>query len=160
VNTHVALSKRPENPATYIMCSPLEQPDLCGVIVDHLKARNRVPEGKGMITIFCRHEWCLERLEAPQDQIVDEVLGFLKPYYGDLSDTLEDVEIGRWRNVVPIMHKGRFQSVDRFMKATDPRARVQLAGDLGPIPGVNAALVSGTAAGERIAAQGPAKVLA
>jgi protoporphyrinogen oxidase len=160
VNTHVALSERPENPATYIMCSPREQPDLCGVIVDHLKARHRVPEGKGMITIFCRHEWCLEHLDAPQDVIVEKVLGFLEPYYGDLSATLEDVEIGRWRNVVPIMHKGRFRSVDRFMKATDPRARVQLAGDLGPIPGVNASLVSGLAAGDRIAAQRPAKVLA
>jgi protoporphyrinogen oxidase len=158
VNTHLALSRRPENPATYIMCSPREQPDLCGVIVDHLKARNRVPEGKGMLTAFCRHEWCLEHLDAPQEQIVDAVLGFLEPYYGDLSDTVEDVEVGRWRNVVPIMRKGRFKSVDRFMKATDPRDRVQLAGDLGPIPGVNAALVSGTEAGARIAAQGPVRV--
>jgi predicted NAD/FAD-dependent oxidoreductase len=149
VNTHIALSRRPSNPATYIMCSPREQPDLCGVIVDHLKARKRVPEGKGMITVFCRHEWCLEHLDAPQDVILEQVLGFLEPYYGDLSGDVEDVEIGRWRNVVPIMTKGRFVSVDAFMKANDPRARVQLAGDLGPIPGVNAALVSGTAAGDR-----------
>jgi protoporphyrinogen oxidase len=153
VNTHIALDTRPSNPATYIMCSPREQPDLCGVIVDHLKARNRVPEGKGMITVFCRHEWCLERLDAPGEQILDEVLGFLQPYYGDLSSSVADVEIGRWRNVVPIMRKGRFQSVDRFMKATDPNARVQLAGDLGPIPGVNASLVSGLAAGDRIMSQ-------
>ena len=32
-------------------------------------------------------------------------------------------------------------------------ARVQLAGDVGPIPGVNGALVSGQAAGELLAAQ-------
>ena len=38
---HIALTERPSNPATYIMCSPREQPDLCGVIVDHLKANNR-----------------------------------------------------------------------------------------------------------------------
>jgi protoporphyrinogen/coproporphyrinogen III oxidase len=49
------------------------------------------------------------------------------------------------------MRKGRFASVDRFMKATDPTARVQLAGDVGPIPGVNGALVSGMQAGRRIA---------
>jgi len=155
VNTHIALSRRPENPATYIMCSPREQPDLCGVIVDHLKARNRVPEGKGMITVFCRHEWCLEHLDAPQEQIVGEVLRFLEPYYGDLSGTVEDVEIGRWREVVPIMTKGRFQAVDRFMRGIDPAARVQLAGDIGPIPGINGALVSGQQAGRRIAAQSP-----
>jgi len=153
VNTHIALSHRPANRATYIMCSPREQPDLCGVIVDHLKARNRVPEGKGMLTIFCRHEWCMEHLDAPQEEIVEQVLRFVAPYYGDLSSDVEHVEIGRWREVVPIMHQGRFKAVDRFMKSTDPDARVQLAGDLGPIPGVNGALVSGTAAGQRIAAQ-------
>jgi len=64
-----------------------------------------------------------------------------------------DYEIGRWRNVVPIMRKGRFHAVDRFMRETDPNARVQLAGDIGPIPGVNGALVSGQAAGDRIVDQ-------
>jgi oxygen-dependent protoporphyrinogen oxidase len=150
VNTHIALSQRPANPATYIMCSPRENPNLSGVIVDHLKANNRVPAGKGMITVFCPHEWCLEHLDAPDDVILGKVFEYLTPYYGDLSGTLEDHEIGRWRRVVPIMRKGRFQSIDRFMKATDPRGRVQLAGDLGPIPGVNASLVSGRAAAELI----------
>jgi protoporphyrinogen oxidase len=153
VNCHIALSERPSNPATYIMCSPREQPDLCGVIVDHLKANNRCPDDKGMITTFCRHEWCLDNLDTPDDQVIDAVLGFVKPYYGDLSSKVVDFEIGRWRNVVPIMHKGRFHAVDRFMRETDPAARIQLAGDIGPIPGVNGALVSGRAAGDRIVHQ-------
>lgn len=153
VNTHLALSRRPENPATYIMCSPREQPELCGVIVDHLKAAGRCPPGKGMLTAFCRHEWCLEHLEASDDEILGQVLRFLAPYYGDLEPVVEDYEIGRWRNVVPIMRRGRFKAVDAYMRSNDPAARVQFAGDLGPIPGVNAALVSGRAAGERIAAQ-------
>jgi protoporphyrinogen oxidase len=150
VNSHIALSPRPQHPATYIMISPRENPDLSGCIVDHLKANNRVPDGKGMITVFCRHEWCLEHLDAPDDVVLEKVFEMLAPYYGDLSPTLQDYEIGRWRRVVPIMRTGRFQSIDRFVKATDPRARVQLAGDLGPIPGVNASLVSGRAAAERI----------
>jgi protoporphyrinogen oxidase len=157
VNTHLALSKRPTNPATYIMCSPREQPDLCGVIVDHLKANNRCADHQGMITVFCRHEWCLEHLNAPDEDIIDAVLGFIAPYYGDLGSSIADYEIGRWRDVVPIMGKGRFRSVDRFMRDTDPSALVQLAGDIGPIPGINGALVSGQAAGERLAAQIGAK---
>jgi len=150
VNCHIALTERPSNPATYIMCSPREQPDLCGVIVDHLKANNRCPEDKGMITTFCRHEWCLDNLDTSDEKVIDAVLGFVRPYYGDLSSKVEDYEIGRWRDVVPIMHKGRFKAVDRFMRETDPDARVQLAGDIGPIPGINGALVSGQAAGDRI----------
>lgn len=153
VNCHIALTERPSNPATYIMCSPREQPDLCGVIVDHLKANNRCPDDKGMITTFCRHEWCLDNLDTSDEKVIDAVLGFVKPYYGDLTSKVEDYEIGRWRDVVPIMHKGRFKAVDRFMRETDPRARVQLAGDIGPIPGINGALVSGQAAGDRVATQ-------
>jgi protoporphyrinogen oxidase len=153
VNCHIALSERPSNPATYIMCSSREQPDLCGVIVDHLKANNRCPDDKGMITTFCRHEWCLDHLDAPDEKVIDAVLDFVKPYYGDLSSKVEDYEIGRWRDVVPIMHKGRFKAVDRFMRETDPSARIQLAGDIGPIPGINGALVSGQAAGDRIVGQ-------
>jgi protoporphyrinogen oxidase len=153
VNCHIALSERPSNPATYIMCSPREQPDLCGVIVDHLKANNRCPDNKGMITTFCRHEWCLDNLDTPDKKVLDAVLGFVKPYYGDLSSKIEDYEIGRWRDVVPIMRKGRFKAVDRFLRETDPDARVQLAGDIGPIPGINGALVSGQAAGDRIVEQ-------
>jgi len=155
VNTHIALSQRPANPATYIMVSPRENRDLSGCIVDHLKANGRVPEGKGMITVFCRHEWCLEHLEAPDQTILDQVFRFLEPYYGDLSGTLEDYEIGRWRRVVPIMTKGRFAAIDAYMRSIDPSARVQFAGDLGPIPGVNAALVSGRGAAERILSQTP-----
>jgi oxygen-dependent protoporphyrinogen oxidase len=159
VNTHLALSKRPPNPATYIMVSPRENPDLSGCIVDHLKARNRAPEGKGMITVFCRHEWCLEHLDAPDQVILDQVLRFLEPYYGNLASTLEDYEIGRWRRVVPLMKTGRFKQIDAFIRASDPNARIQLAGDLGPIPGVNAALVSGKAAAERIIATGARRSL-
>ena len=157
VNTHLALSRRPRNPATYIMVSPRENADLSGCIVDHLKARGRAPEGKGMITVFCRHEWCLEHLDAGDDAILAQVLEFLRPYYGDLEPTLEDYEIGRWPRVVPVMTKGRFKDVDAYMGSIDPVARVQFAGDLGPIPGVNAALVSGKAAAERIAAQARAR---
>ena len=105
-----------------------------------------------MITAFCRDEWCKANLHTPDAQVIEQVLGFLKPYYGDLSGDVEDVMIGRWERVVPIMAKGRFKQVAQYQKSVDPKARVQLAGDLEPIGGVNAALVSGDKAGRRIAA--------
>ena len=150
VNTHIGLSHRPQNPATYIMASPKENPDLCGVIVDHLKAANRAPEDKGQITVFCRHEWCVQNLDSSDDRVLEQVLGFIRPYYGDLSNVVEDFEIGRWPRVVPIMRQGRFKQIAAYNQARDPSARVQFAGDLEPIGGVNAALVSGQSAARRI----------
>jgi protoporphyrinogen/coproporphyrinogen III oxidase len=152
VNTHLLLSRRPANPATYIMAAPSESPDMCGVIVDHLKAAGRVPDGQGMLTVFCRHEWCVKHLEASDQQVLDQVLSFVKPYYGDLGATLVDHRIGRWPRVVPLMPKGRFKAIAAYQRAIDPAARVQFAGDLAPIGGVNAALVSGRNAARRIVA--------
>jgi hypothetical protein len=60
--------------------------------------------------------------------------------------------IGRWERVVPIMGPGRFKHVAAYQRSIDPRARVQFAGDLEPIGGVNAALVSGDKAAKRVAA--------
>ena len=150
VNTHLGLTERPTNPATYIMCSPKENADLCGVIVDHLKANNRAPANKGHMTIFCRHEWCQAHLDAPDEKVLEQVLSFIKPYYGDLSSKIEEFEIGRWAQVVPIMKPGRFKDIVRYQNAIDATARVQFAGDLAPIGGVNAALVSGQKAAKRI----------
>ena len=153
VNTHIALSKCPENKATYIMASPKENVDFCGVIVDHLKANSRVPAGKGMLTAFCRHEWCLENLHTTNEEVLDKVLAMLEPYYGDLSNDVEDYEIGRWTEVVPIIPKGRFKAVAAYQRSIDPKDRVQLAGDIAPMGGVNAALVSGRNVAERMMAK-------
>lgn len=153
VNTHIALSRRPANPATYIMVSPRENPDLCGVIVDHKKAEGRAPPDKGMITVFCRTEWCRKNLEASDEVVLSQVLGFIKPYYGDLSGDVADYAIGRWPRVVPIMKPGRFKETAAFERSIDPAARVQLAGDLDPMGGVNAALVGGKKAAARIIGQ-------
>lgn len=150
VNTHLALRKRPENPATYIMVSPRENKDHCGVIVDHLKANGRVPPGKGMITVFCSHEWAVRNMDAADESVLNQVLAFIEPYYGDLSQDIEDYEIGRWHRVVPIMSEGRFKQVAAYQRATDSTARVQFAGDMEPIGGLNAALVSGKKAAVRI----------
>ena len=152
VNTHIGLSNRPSNPATYIMTSPKENEDLCGVIVDHLKADNRAPADKGQMTVFCRHQWCAANLESSNEDVLSQVLKFIEPYYGDLSNDIEDFEVGRWPMVVPIMRQGRFKQIAAYQQARDPSARVQFAGDLEPVGGVNAALASGQSAAARMIA--------
>ena len=153
LDAHLVLRKRPSNPATYIMVSARENLDLCGVIVDHLKARKRVPDGMGMMTVFSRDEWCKKNMDQPDEVVLDQIYANLKPYYGDLSGEVVDYELGRWPVVVPKMPQGRFKQIVAYEKSIDPRARVQLAGDLDPIGGVNAALVSGKKAAQRIIGQ-------
>jgi protoporphyrinogen oxidase len=152
VNTHLVLRSRPVNPATYIMVSPRENSALCGVIVDHRKADGRVPDGMGMLTIFCSDEWSKAHLDTEDEVIVRKALEFLRPYYGDLTNEVVDHEIGRWPVVVPKMKQGRFREIVAYQRSIEAGARVQLAGDLEPIGGVNAALVSGTKAAQRILA--------
>jgi protoporphyrinogen oxidase len=135
------------------MVPACENLDLCGVIVDHLKARKRVPEGMGMMTVFSRDEWCKKNMEESDEVVLDQIFANLKPYYGDLSSEVVTYELGRWPVVVPKMPQGRFKQIATYEKSIDPKARVQFAGDLDPIGGVNAALVSGKKAAQRMVGQ-------
>jgi protoporphyrinogen/coproporphyrinogen III oxidase len=143
VNVHFALSRRPEVPALYIMVPKRENPDITTIFLDHLKAPDRAPQGKGMISVFLRAEWCDKHYEIPDARVIDEVAGKLKPYFGDVLAQAEHVVTQRWPQCALLVRPGIFREMSRHYQSIDPRARVQLAGDYAPFSSVNTAVVSG-----------------
>lgn len=143
VNVHLGLSRRPDHPELYIMMPKAECPDITTVFLDHLKAPDRAPEGKGMVSVFLRSEWCAERYGAPDQQVLDEVLAKLKPYFGDLGSQLEQTVVQRWEYCAMMVTPGAFSRMNSHYQAIDPQARVQLAGDSAPFSSVNTAVTSG-----------------
>jgi oxygen-dependent protoporphyrinogen oxidase len=146
----VGLSRRPPDPATYVLVPPIEDPDTIAVVADHHKAPGRAPEGKGMLTVLLSHEY-LERSEQLTDeQVLEHAIARAAPYHGDLTDAIEEHAVVRWPESVPTIDQGRFRRIAAFKRGLDPTARVQFASDLDRIPGVNGALVSGQEAAARI----------
>jgi protoporphyrinogen/coproporphyrinogen III oxidase len=148
----LGLSRRPNDPATYYMVSPAEDPDTIAVIADHTKAPGRAPEDKGLLTVLLSHEYLERTMDLTDDEVLDYAVGRARKYYGAVVDTVEEHAVARWPESVPVMDKGRFARIAEFQKKLNWTARVQFASDLDRISGLNGALVSGQEAANRIRA--------
>jgi protoporphyrinogen oxidase len=149
-NVSLGFSARPDDPGTFSMISPYDDPDTIAVIADHNKAPGRAPAGKGLISVLLSPSY-LDRTDDKDDQhLLEHALERVAYYYGSLPGTLEEYALMRWPESVPVLGKGRFKVIADFRKKIDQGARVQFASDLDRIPGLNGALVSGQEAAGRV----------
>ncbi|MCX2930060.1 FAD-dependent oxidoreductase [Mycobacterium sp. CVI_P3] len=152
-NVSLGFSARPDDPGTFSMVSPYDDPDTIAVIADHNKAPGRAPAGKGLISVLLSPAY-LDRTDDKDDEyLLDHALERVAYYYGGLPGTLEEYALMRWPESVPVLDKGRFKLIADFRKKVDRQARVQFASDLDRIPGLNGALVSGQEAAARLKAR-------
>jgi protoporphyrinogen/coproporphyrinogen III oxidase len=157
-NVALGFSARPDNPGTFSLVSPYDDPDTIAVVADHHKAPGRAPAGKGLITILLSPSYLNRTDDKDDDYLVDHALERIKYYYGQLPGDLEEHAVVRWDESVPVIGKGKFKMIAEYQKRLDATARVQLASDLDRIPGLNGALVSGKAAAARISSSFAADV--
>jgi protoporphyrinogen oxidase len=149
-NVSLGFSARPDDPGTFSMISPYDDPDTIAVIADHNKAPGRAPAGKGLISVLLSPSY-LDRTDDKDDEyLLDHALERVKYYYGTVPGELEEYALMRWPESVPVLGKGRFKQIADFRKKIDHGARVQFASDLDRIPGLNGALVSGQEAAGRV----------
>lgn len=152
-NVSLGFSARPDDPGTFSMISPYDDPDTIAVIADHNKAPGRAPAGKGLISVLLSPSY-LDRTDDKDDQhLLDHALERVAYYYGSLPGELEEHALMRWPESVPVLGKGRFKVIADFRTKIDHGARVQFASDLDRIPGLNGALVSGQEAAARVSRQ-------
>lgn len=152
-NVSLGFSARPDDPGTFSMISPYDDPDTIAVIADHNKAPGRAPAGKGLISVLLSPSYLDRTDDKDDDYLLDHALGRVEYYYGKLPGELEEHALMRWPESVPVLGKGRFKAIADFRKKVDHSARVQFASDLDRIPGLNGALVSGQEAAARVSRQ-------
>lgn len=151
-NIAIGYASRPDDPATYYLPTPHEDPDTVAVIADHNKAPCRAPDGKSLFTVLLSHDY-LERSAALSDEdVLDYALDRARTYYGVPPGHAEAYNVVRWPESVPNLDKGRFRLIADYTARIDRTARVQFASDLDRIPGCNGALVSGEEAASRLRA--------
>jgi protoporphyrinogen/coproporphyrinogen III oxidase len=150
VTVALGLDLTPRDKATYILIPRAEDPDFIAVIADHIKALGRAPAGKSMYTLLGSHEYLHRSWERSDEEILQDAIACASRYHADISGSIEQHQIVRWPEVVPVVDTGRFKLIAQFQEHLDRRARVQFASDLDRIPGVNGALVSGLDAAARV----------
>ena len=134
------------------MVSPYDDPDTIAVIADHNKAPGRAPAGKGLISILLSPAYLNRTDDKADDYLIDHALDKVAYYYGKVPGTLEQHAVVRWPESVPVIDKGKFKLIAEYKKHINPNARVQFAGDMDRIPGLNGGLVSGKEAAARVSA--------
>ncbi|MEA2169156.1 MAG: protoporphyrinogen/coproporphyrinogen oxidase [Solirubrobacteraceae bacterium] len=152
ITVALGLGRPPRDKATYILLPRVEDPDVIAVIADHHKALRRAPDNKSMYTLLFSHEYLHRTRDYSEERIIEEAIACVERYHGKVSDAVEQTQVVRWDEVVPVVGQGAFKRIAGFQDKLDGTQRVQFASDLDRIPGVNGALVSGLEAAKRIAA--------
>jgi oxygen-dependent protoporphyrinogen oxidase len=151
----LGLSKRPTDPATYVLGALCEDPDTIAVIADHHKAPGRAPDGKGLLTVLLTHEYLEQTDHLSDAEVLEYAIDRASLYHGDIGADVEESMVVRWPESVPTLDVGRFRRIATFKQHLDRTSRVQFASDLDRIPGLNGALVSGQEAATRVQAAVP-----
>lgn len=148
VHVSFGLASRPAETATWICVPRREYPGGLGVSLDHHRAPGRVPDGKGMISLY----WSTQQSEAlfglPDEQITAAALRAIEELglFPGLAEEIEMSTVLRCRPCVPLHRPGRLPVLRRGLASLSPASRVALAGDYFSLGSTNSALVSGEAA--------------
>lgn len=151
VSLHIGLRKKPAATETFILPPASEQPNLTTIVMDHLKAPGRAPEGKGVISLFCRDHWSTKNFHAADETILAEILAMARPFIGAVRADIESYVIARWPYAIIKSGVGLYHRIRDYEADLDPHDNIQMAGDFLSM-GMESAVSSGTMAAARIAA--------
>jgi oxygen-dependent protoporphyrinogen oxidase len=146
------LSRRPAEKAVLIMVPDSVDPDLCGILLDHNKGSDRVPAGKGALSVYFLDSWSRQAADWSDEQIVQQALSKVERVMPGVSAWVEGFYIKRWDWAATLSHPGCYREMADFTAQLDTRRRVQLAGDYFSMASVNTAVTSGRVAAERLLA--------
>jgi protoporphyrinogen/coproporphyrinogen III oxidase len=147
VSVNAGLSAPPRDvPGFVVQVPPSVDDDLMCVVMEHHKAPEHVPPGKGGLTTFTMHEAARRLLEKDDDTVIDEVLRHTEGVIGKLPH-VEWALVNRWTFVCVRTYPGYYREVGRFqaLRRSQDR-RVQLAGDFYSSSNANTATAAGEAA--------------
>ncbi len=149
---HFALDRRPELDAHVVPVPRVEHPELCVITVPHNMYPDAAPPGKGLISTFWLHEWCVEHGGLSDEALVERMLPGVERVLPGVRDSVRFAHVDRWDPSVLRSYPGMYRHVAEFVRLIDPADRVQLAGDYLTASSTNGAAVSGEAAAARLRA--------
>lgn len=157
INVNLGLRRPPPDiPAFVVQIPKSVQPDLFAIVLDHNKAPDRAPAGKGMASLYAMSDWSQRMMDWDDERVIQAFLAAGERVIPGLSGLVEFTNINRWHPVVVYSEPGLYQRLQRFNARLNPASRIQLAGDYFSCSNVNTAF----AAGERAARELHARLVA
>ncbi len=149
VNLHVGLTRAPAATETFILPPRTEHTNLTTIVMDHLKAPGRAPEGKGVVSFFLSDDWSKKNFERADEEILETVLAMAVPFIGDVAPQVESFVVQRWPYAIIKSRLGLYSEMQSYEQDLDLTDRVQFAGDFLSM-GMEAAVSSGSRVAARV----------
>jgi oxygen-dependent protoporphyrinogen oxidase len=156
INVNLALTRPPANcPASFIVMPRPVTPNMFAIIVGHNMAPGRVPEGKGLATMYAMNEWSVANQDATDEQVVERLLPDAEKAIPNLGDMIQFARVNRWFPVLVYSHPGLYKEMARFHASRPLNSLIHYAGSYNSSGNLNTATVAGErSARELLAALG------
>ncbi|MET0656844.1 MAG: NAD(P)/FAD-dependent oxidoreductase [Steroidobacteraceae bacterium] len=142
LSVYAGLSQRPATRAAVILVPSREHPHLMSIILDHNKAPERLPPGKGVIAVHMNGAWRDAHQGEPDERLAELALRAAAPFVGDVWSDVETWHVQRWDYVDHVRYVGSYKrlAAANFLQQEGP---IVYAGEY-TSGGVEGAAVSGS----------------
>lgn len=150
VSVAVGTTRPPDCPAFLLMFPSVEDPDIALMFLDHNKAPDRAPAGRGLLSCLWETGASGRMIDAPDEQLVEHTLATVFDVFPELRDAVEFTHVTRWRRALPFTRIGAYQEIGRLNASLDPASRIQYAADFMSAAGQNTAVEFGNRAARNL----------
>lgn len=153
LDVKLAYDKPTRSKAMAAMVPTIENKDLLMFSLAHNKAPDRAPAGKSLFTIYSEHAEYARLAELKNDQIVEWARGHMEHYYPEIKGSFRFGHVARQPRTVCLSDPGYYRRTAKLWEAIGSEPRVHLGGDMMNGGSMEAAMVGGERAAERLLAR-------
>lgn len=150
VNLHLRLREKPAERAVLIMAPDDVDPELAGMLLEHNKAPDRAPLGKGAIGVYFLDGFARRTFQLSDEEVFRLAMEKAERLMPGLGALVEGYHVQRWELGGTYAAPGDYRKLARFVEGLNTKRRVQLAGDYYTLACVNGAVTSGRIAASRL----------
>lgn len=155
VQAHVGLDVAPASKASMVYSTEVsDKTKVLAVNLEHNKAPGRVPDGKGIATIFGCNDWSKSVLEDENDDVlIKELIESGEELVPGVGENILFTHLTRWPYSWAKSYPGYWTGMKEFNRISAERDKlVRLAGDYFCVTSLNVATASGERAAREIIA--------
>jgi oxygen-dependent protoporphyrinogen oxidase len=148
---NLGVGRAPDERSSMVLIPRDIDGDLAVVGLGHNLGPGRAPRGKGVLTAFWMEAWSRQHWHDSDDDIVAATAARINGLLPGWADGVEATVVSRWDPSLVVATPGTYRRLGDFTRRVDPNARIQLAGDYLAQSSVNASVVAGQQAANRLA---------
>lgn len=152
MSVQIGLDQPTAEPSAALAMPRSEHRDLCAVILDHNKAPDRAPAGKGLLGAYWDPAWVDRHWGVDDETVCSRGVEGVERVLPEISGHVTFTSVHRFSDGVLVAEPGTYGRLRRFHERYPSSSRIQLAGDYIGGSTTNSALCSGERAARLILA--------